>query len=309
MIKSLPLLAAAALLFAAGPRERMLCSGFLPENDLKIPVTTLDSGITEREFNRVIDRAEAAYRPIVAQKGGKLEVERNWKDGTVNAYASQSGSTWKVAMFGGLARHPAITYEGFALVICHELGHHIGGHPKMGWATNEGGADYFATLKCLRRTLPDAPSKVDQVAKQGCDAIYRDRAARARCAAGAMAGLSAASLFQELRGIPKLSFATPDPAQVAETDDSHPAPQCRLDTYYQGALCAKTLGEDVSNTDPTTGACARKNGFVSGLRPRCWYKPPADEPAALDLASRLDPKKIEAVRERLKTLEAAFGGA
>lgn len=72
-----------------------------------------------------------------------------------NASAQRMGSTWVVNMYGGLARHNEITIDGFALVLCHEIGHHLGGAPKYGgfntWGTNEGGSDYFATLKCLRR--------------------------------------------------------------------------------------------------------------------------------------------------------------
>ena len=50
-----------------------------------------------------------------------------------------------------------ITVDGMALVACHEMGHHMGGAPKIdgwygsSWATNEGGADYYGTLKCARR--------------------------------------------------------------------------------------------------------------------------------------------------------------
>jgi Zn-dependent protease with chaperone function len=54
-------------------------------------------------------------------------------------------------MFGGLARDPLVTKDGFSAVICHEIGHHIAGAPRKGfsWASNEGQADYFATTKCL----------------------------------------------------------------------------------------------------------------------------------------------------------------
>ena len=147
--------------------------GFLPENDLYIPSSVKSiNGITKEEFDKAIDEVEHIYAPIVSSLGGNLQIERNWDDGTVNAYASQSGKTWKVAMFGGLARHATITKDAMALVVCHELGHHIGGAPKKGaaagtgggwwggqtsgsaisWASNEGQADYFATLKCLRKT-------------------------------------------------------------------------------------------------------------------------------------------------------------
>jgi len=60
-------------------------------------------------------------------------------------------------MFGGLARHETMTPDGFATVVCHELGHHLGGVPKKfswfgnSWASNEGQADYFGIMKCLRK--------------------------------------------------------------------------------------------------------------------------------------------------------------
>ena len=136
-------------------------TGILPENNLNIPVGLkfVGGGITEAQFNRVIDRISKLYTPVVSRLGGTLSIKRNWNDGTVNAYASRSGKTWNVAMFGGLARHETVTEDGFALVVCHELGHHIGGAPKKvsyysnSWASNEGQADYFANLKCLRKTF------------------------------------------------------------------------------------------------------------------------------------------------------------
>ena len=73
---------------------------------------------------------------------------------TVNANASQRGRTWIVNMYGGLARRPEITPDGFAMVLCHELGHHMGGFPFVsGWAANEGQSDLFATLSCGRILL------------------------------------------------------------------------------------------------------------------------------------------------------------
>ena len=106
-------------------------SGIVEKNDLNIPVGTKNSGgITEQEFNDAIDKVEAIYSPIISAKGKTLQVERKWDDGTVNAYAQQVGNTWKVSMFGGLARHETITSDGFTLVVCHEVGHHLGGLPK-----------------------------------------------------------------------------------------------------------------------------------------------------------------------------------
>jgi hypothetical protein len=131
--------------------------GFAPENKLNIPVSNNKSGITEAQFHNMIDRVAAVYAPIITDMGAKLNVIRDWENGTVNAFASRSGDVWNVKMFGGLARHKTVTPDGFALVMCHEVGHHVGGAPKYGggndWASNEGQSDYFGTLKCLEKFL------------------------------------------------------------------------------------------------------------------------------------------------------------
>ena len=44
-----------------------------------------------------------------------------------------------------------MTPDGFALVLCHELGHHLAGNPRVqAWAANEGQSDYFSTQSCAR---------------------------------------------------------------------------------------------------------------------------------------------------------------
>lgn len=292
---------------------RTLCSGFLPENSMRIPVGDVNAaGISEDMFNKVLDRAEAVYKPIVAGKGGTLVVKRLWTNATVNASAQRMGGSWIINMYGGLARHASITEAGFALVACHEIGHHIGGFPKYrGWATNEGGADYFATLKCLRHVLgASAEPGVDPVAGEACAGSFGDEASRNLCQNGTLGGSSVAGLFQALRQEPKPpAFGSPDPAQVDQTYDAHPGTQCRMDTYFQGAICNSSVGDDVSNDSPVPGACTRKGGQKTGFRPRCWYKPPADEPAgAPAVAGRPELRNIEALKGRIEALSAALMG-
>lgn len=263
--------------------------GFVPENNLKISVYEKRAGgLTEEQFHKVIDKYEELYTPIVKTYGGNLVIERNWTDGTVNAYAQQLGKTWKVSMFGGLARHETITEDGFALVICHEIGHHIGGAPRKvspwssPWASNEGQADYFATLKCLRRAweqddneaIVRSMKNVPESLTKACGEQHLWNTDYYVCVRGGMAGMSVAKLFQALRDAtvePK--FETPDTRVVTRTDDNHPAYQCRLDTYFQGALCEVSHHEDVSASSEVTGTCHKANGHTIGLRPLCWFKP------------------------------------
>ncbi|MDX6768886.1 MAG: hypothetical protein SF051_05095 [Elusimicrobiota bacterium] len=292
---------------------KTLCEGFLPPNSLNIPVGDVRAaGIDEAVYNAVLDRVQAVYGPVIASKGARLSINRKWTDGTVNASAQQIGSTWHINMYGGLARHAAVTEEGFALVACHEIGHHIGGYPKSSWATNEGGSDYFATLKCMRRLYGDAPplGDVDPVAEAGCSGEFGDESARNGCRNGARGGQSVAFLFQALRNSPTPPrFDTPNTTVVDQMYNRHPETQCRLDTYYQGALCGASVSSDLSNSDPNSGACTARNGQRVGLRPRCWYKPPVDEPALAPafVARPLD-LDAKAVAEKLEALRASLSG-
>ncbi|MFI5347766.1 MAG: hypothetical protein ACHQ51_15440 [Elusimicrobiota bacterium] len=289
----------AATFAAAAPRTEMKDS-FLPENNMRIPIraTQDGGGLTEAQFNQVIDKIEGIYSPIIAKLGGNLVIERRWTDDTVNAYAQRMGTTYHVSMFGGLARHPAVTQDGFALVVCHELGHHLGGAPRSSsWASNEGEADYYGNLKCLRRVFssPSATSFTraaanDEVAQKACAASYKKDADKALCLRTSMAGVSLGTLLNILGGgAGSPQFDTPDPAVVDTTDDAHPAAQCRLDTYFQAALCARPWTETMNGSDPKVGACTASQGFSVGMRPLCWYKPGADElmvPAMTAAASR-----------------------
>jgi len=259
--------------------------GFVPENHLNIsPTAKIKNNMDITTFNEIIDKVEKVYAPIIASMNATLSVERYWNDGTVNAYASQDGDTWEVAMFGGLARHHTITNDAFRLVVCHEVGHHIGGAPKYSggdWASNEGQADYFAGLKCLRRTFRGedniaivAAMNIPAEVTQTCESQFSSADDQAICKRSSMAGLSGAKLFQDLRGQSTApDFTTPDLRTVNRTNDNHPDTQCRLDTYYSGAICGIDDAQDVDQNDESVGVCYRNSGDTIGVRPLCWFKP------------------------------------
>ena len=264
-------------------------SGFLPANNLSIPVGDKMAGdMTQERFLEIVGKVEAVYAPVIKEMGATLKMNNDWKSTTVNASAQQSGKTWQVNMYGGLARHRLTTDDGFMMVVCHELGHHIGGAPRYSrntdWASNEGQSDYFAGLKCMRRVLQNednvsfvANMKIDEEATKQCSSVYKSAADVALCQRVAMAGKSLGSLLGDLGGNSNVNFNTPDKKIVKVTNDAHPAGQCRLDTYFQSTLCDKAISDDVSREDATTGTCIKKDGYTQGVRPLCWYKPGANE--------------------------------
>jgi hypothetical protein len=261
-------------------------SGFMPENNLQIPVGEKSlGGITEVQFNRVMDKMTTLYTPVVAKTGRTLNIDRRWTDPTVNAYADQNTLGMDtIHMFGGLARHQETTEEAMALVACHELGHHLGGAPiktTSGWASNEGQADYWGTMKCLRhyfesddnQTIMQSVSVPSEVVTK-CQFIYKNANEIAVCKRSALAGLALAKLLNAItQSTVPVSFGTPDKSVVSQMFDAHPQSQCRLDTYYQAALCDHGFSEVVSKLDVNVGVCTSNNGDKIGNRPLCWFKP------------------------------------
>lgn len=254
--------------------------GFMPENNMSISVNDkMANDMTEEKFNAIITKVADVYAPIIKKRKGILQMKRKWKNNTVNASAQRLGPLYIVNMYGGLARHKDVTADGFALVVCHELGHHIGGAPKIGtrWASNEGQADYFGTLKCFRRAFGGddnrtivANMEIDEEAVTQCTNAWTSEDEIALCKRSAMAGKSLSKLLGRGRSV---NFNTPDRTVVQTTNDRHPQGQCRLDTYFQGSLCGVDVLTDVSKEDPNTGTCNRAAGNENGLRPLCWFKP------------------------------------
>ena len=270
--------------FIAGPAH----SKFAPDNNEYIGVDEkTTSTIDEIEFNLIADTIANIYTQGIEALGAKITFEKKWEDGTVNAYASQAGTEWKIALFGGLARYPGMTSDAFALVICHEVGHHIGGQPRYltwygteQWASCEGQSDYFAGAKCFKRYLDkryeDEGTEIGDVKLDDfipielrwkslttCAQEYEnDSDAMFRCAKTLDAGVAFGSVLATLAGKFPTSLETPDTTVVSKTNRTgYPSPQCRTDTVVNGAFCKEN---PVSEFFCELGV---------GARPRCWYKP------------------------------------
>jgi hypothetical protein len=285
------LVVALTLVFSAWQYSHV-CEGFVEDNDMQIPVRVgtmmVTTGIDQATYNKILDRIELIYKGPVKSRGSTLKINRLWEDDTVNAFAQRSFGTWSVSFPGGLPRHPAVTADGFALVACHEIGHHLGGFPAKNilgtpGMSIEGQADYFANSKCLREYFtPEtnieffANNEVDERVIEKCQTQFQDENDVMSCARGAVAGMSVSALFKDLREEDKLpDYFVPDSNKVVETITKHPGTQCRLDTYFSASRCVQDKSVQFGLEEENTGACTEKQGYTDGFRPRCWFKPGA----------------------------------
>jgi hypothetical protein len=271
-------------------------SMILPPNHLdRLDDPSAPSNITEEQFNAIVDHIVDMWQPIAESHHAKLVASKNWDDSTVNAYAQQSGPNWHVSFFGGLARRPELTPDAFALVVCHELGHHFGGYAFYGgydWASAEGQADYFATQVCARRIWAKSPNNrrhfrdgLSRV-QESCEQAWKNKNDIALCDRITDASLSLAKLFASLSRTPEPKVSTKDKSKVSTTYTGHPEAQCRLDTYVSGAVCRAKFdlgvipgkGHPKGNNSPEAEeeaskySCTVAGGQELGVRPGCWFK-------------------------------------
>ena len=247
----------------------------------------LASKINEADFDLLVERISETFTGLFKKQGLKLKISANWNNPKVNAFSDQSGSTRYIYLFGGYARYPMMDKDTFLSVICHEVGHHLGGFPRESgstWASAEGQADYYSTLKCMKMILKDdienekialsldLPNEVKDQCRsqfiQDDDYFICLRSAKASEIYGKInASLATPDSRKEI------SLLTPDKKRVASTNLSYPLPQCRVDTKFQGALCNVDVNIPLGYDDENKGACSIKNGNTFGVRPTCWFIP------------------------------------
>lgn len=177
---------------------------FFPETIAPVNESKSNHKFNLQVIERFVDRAEA----VVEAEGAKLVVIPEWNNPRVNALARRQEHIWEIHVYGGLLTHPDLTEDEITLVLCHELGHHLGGAPtasRGGWSSSEGQSDYWSGQFCahlLQKPLESA---------EKLTRLY------AESSGGSYPRLSE----KDLKIVPRTFFG-------------YPAAQCRLDTITAG---------------------------------------------------------------------------
>ncbi|MBH48369.1 MAG: hypothetical protein CME71_09400 [Halobacteriovorax sp.] len=188
--------------------------------------TAFEDSIKVRSFNKSalslelrLLEFEQVFSPVVkAQANWDLRVKIRREEMTFNAYATFSDDNEALILVNnGLLAHSEMNVKLLDLFLCHELGHLLGGAPKIirrngktSWSSVEGQSDYYASSVCMP-ILGHANSEVIEISYQ------------------------MVKIFAELRGARNLpSLEAKDESTVSKTIQGHPNLQCRLDTLMAG---------------------------------------------------------------------------
>lgn len=246
---------------------------------LSAPVKAEEATVHNNEelFKQFVYEIRDLYRPIIAEQPFELVFVPQWNKTAVDSYTILA-SKHMIFINGGIARAKYMTKDALALVVCHEIGHNLGGYPQKPfiggapWSSAEGQADYYAASKCLKRYFDENYREVDNgevvhspLALDRCREVYREGREFNTCLRIVKAGEAIiATLSAEYLGHTNQSIATPSTFVVDETNVQYPSMQCRLDTYFRGALCDFDYHGDEYCTDKDR---------PYGARPHCWFKP------------------------------------
>lgn len=131
----------------------------------------------------------------------------------VNAEILKEKEVVSIIVWGGMLSHPKLTPAALTLLLCHELGHFLGGPPlksRNGWSSTEGQSDYFSTSECMKEIGDTDEAEFIQAA------------------------IALTSIYAQVTG---QSLPSPDRCEereVVRTNYGYPSAQCRLDTLIAG---------------------------------------------------------------------------
>lgn len=129
----------------------------------------------------------------------------------VNAEITKIDRSIVLSVWGGMIGHSLMTPDTFMLLLCHEVGHVLGGPPlksKNGWSSTEGQADYYSGF--CAKTL----------------GLQEDEFLTA--------ALNLGKIYAQVTTQPEPDLARCDESSVTRTNYGYPQVQCRLDSILAG---------------------------------------------------------------------------
>lgn len=216
------------------------------------------SALTESDYTTVVSKFLMRYfNKVYTATGKPLVIPFEWNSPYFAAFAESKEGYMKISLWGGVARAPGASKSVLAAILCHELGHILGGEPRQTipgaeWSSIEGQSDFYAAAVCLPDFLRAHPEFAPVVSPEAEQVCQRNK----DCGVVLQTGLDTVRFLQAYsyrEFTPVSIFHSEKPAEKLILN-TYPSDQCRMDTFIEGARCQ--LG-------------------VTCRAPRCWL--PSDQ--------------------------------
>ncbi|WP_155897226.1 ImmA/IrrE family metallo-endopeptidase [Bacteriovorax sp. BSW11_IV] len=198
--------------------------------------------MNKQEFENTISTIFNLYKNELDERFSSISMNVNWDGKTPNASVSRKDGQLRVYFDGEFVRKHQLNAPAFAITVCHEIGHVLGGEPRVYPSkkySSEAQSDYFAASECLPRyykTLKNPTFKkatLSQKLASKCQSEY--------CQWAMSALERELVIYAE-----EASLLKEDTKVVTYTNmNDYPSAQCRVDT-----IARAILGDE---------------------RPRCWF--------------------------------------
>jgi hypothetical protein len=205
-------------------------------------------------FGKLINEVLSPYMQELKSISPELKLNIDWQSDHPNASVSMRKGKVHMNFHGGFVRENGLSADAFAMTVCHEIGHLLGGYPKV-FPTQkysaEAQSDYFATASCIKKYFKLSPRKVSA---QELEILSDDQKSLCSKKENCLRGLVAiSSLSQAYKGEKDINSYSNEIVNVTNYND-YPSAQCRIDTLRAGLLC--------NSSECLEGP---------GKRPSCWY--------------------------------------
>lgn len=183
----------------------------------------------------------------------------------------QANNRGEIFIAGGAIKNLFFTEETFLALVCHEIGHLLGGWPNdKTYLSYEGQADYYAANICMKKYYIEYPeqlqkkSHLHQYYFDLCEKTYTtDRDIRI-CVKTMQGGLNLA--IASALSIQEIIIPGPgvnESFQTPTTLEGRDSAQCISDTFEAGALCVLDPYRNIELSDNKEQYCDN--------RPKCWF--------------------------------------
>ncbi|HEX7673942.1 MAG TPA: hypothetical protein VF412_07220 [Bdellovibrio sp.] len=201
---------------------------------------------------------QKTYSADVQEKNLQLQMTLDHDEPGYFGGGSVDQNIFSISIGADIMKLKAMNSDATAFILCHEMGHLLGGEPRKTtstWASTEGQADYFAATSCLRRifSLPEMASTersyIDPRITALCEQSQKEATEVAMCSRIMAAGQSLFAAIYFFIDVPQMihpDLGTPEKPLGPDQNVNYPTLQCRLDTVVAGAQLLE--------------------------RPACWYK-------------------------------------